>query len=306
MPVADQLNTPTYSVSVIVPTKNRPREIEQALASLSRQSVEPLEVVIVDQSGSEETAQVVQEASRCGSGPDVVYIHDSGIQGASAARNRAMERTKGAIWLFMDDDVVLEPNFLEELLNVYRRYPQTTGVCGMITNYNPPPLPARIWAGLFAWGPFHDERQPLYWKAEALRNAEPIRVTKFGATMMSFRADAIVEIRFDLDPAAFPGEDIDFCLRVAPGSVLLLAPRARGVHKRTPTARDGEHWLRASARSASYLYRKHWRVGVRNRICFWWLQIGYVCAALAGSIKRLSLAPWRALLEGIALSPSPR
>lgn len=266
----------------------------------------PLEVIIVDQSAGEETAQAVHEASERWPGLAITYIHDRNISGASAGRNRAMEQAKGAIWLFMDDDVVLEPKFLEEILNAYRNHRGAVGVCGMITNYKRPPVSARMWAAIFAWGPFHDERQPIYWNADVLRNEEPVQVTKFGATMMSFRADAIVGVRFDPNPAAFPAEDVDFCLSVAAGSLLLLAPRARGLHKRTTTARIGEHWLRESARSTSYLHRKHWRAGAKNRLCFFWLQIGYACAAFAGSIKRLSLEPWRALFEGISLAPSPR
>ena len=111
--------------------------------------------------------------------------------------DRAMDIAEGDIWLFLDDDVILEADFLKELIAVYSSYPEVTGVSGVVTNYHPPPWQYRLWDLIFARGPFHDERQSIYWKADTLRGASPIAVSKFGAGLMSFRAQAVKGVRFD-------------------------------------------------------------------------------------------------------------
>jgi len=89
-----------------------------------------------------------------------------------------------------------------ELLGAYRTIRMQVECRGTITNYNPPPLSARF-GPRYSRGAFHDERPPLYWRADALRNAEPILVTKFGAGMASFRAEVINSLRFDLQSSSF-------------------------------------------------------------------------------------------------------
>jgi GT2 family glycosyltransferase len=40
------------------------------------------------------------------------------------ARNRAMEAAEGDIWLFLDDDITLKKDFVDQFLAVYRDYPE--------------------------------------------------------------------------------------------------------------------------------------------------------------------------------------
>jgi GT2 family glycosyltransferase len=214
-----------------------------------------------------------------------------------------MKVAKGEIWLFLDDDVVLEPNFVEELIAVYRRYPRVDGVSGIITNYLPPSWAFRTWSWTFARGPFRDDRQPIYWNADRLRQSEPIAVSRFGSGLMSFRADAIKEVRFDESMAGVPeGDDVDYCTRLRPGTQLVIAPGARLVHKKSPIARVEDHWLVRYTQSYLYLYRRHWNAGIKNRVCFVWLELGCVLAAILGSALHGSTKPWRARAEGARLA----
>ena len=121
---------------------------------------------------------------------------------------------------------------------------------------------------------------------------------------MSFRADAIRDLRFDERLVGVSdGEDVDFCMRLKPGSVLLIAPRARLIHKKSPSGRLGDHWLRRSARAALFLYRKNWSRGVRNRVSFMWLNLGYGIVATFASLRHCSTKPWHALLAGVRDAP---
>lgn len=292
------------SVSAIIPTRNRPDALEAAVQSLLLQSVLPRQVIIVDQSpGTESRRRIDQLVEHDGTGAaqelKLSYLHDPAIRGVNMARNRSMELAEGEIWLFLDDDVVLEPDFLRELLAVYAEWPDVVGVSGTITNYSPPPRAFRFWSAVFMRGPFHDDRQPVYWRASKVCDGDPVGVTKMGGGLMSFRAGAIRRLRWDERlPEQGYGEDIDFCAALGPQARLMIAPRARLVHNLNPVGRIKGHWLRRHARSQWYLYCKNWRHGLKNRACFYWLNVGYALVATSAFLRG-SLAAWRFLLTGI-------
>lgn len=276
-------------VSVIIPTKNRRTDLEETIRTLLVQTRMADELIIVDQSQTESLLQT--------SPLSLKYINNPEITGASQARNEGMKQATGDFWLFLDDDVVLEPDFIEKLLAAYA--PGVTGVSGIITNYSAPPIMQRILTAIFQLGPFHDGRQAIYYDAERLAGSAPIKVSGFTGGLMSFRADEIRGLWFDenLHGACF-AEDIDFCARLPRNSVLLITPQARLLHKRSPEGRNPVHWLDLHAQGANYMRQRHWRSGFWNNLCFAWLNVGYGLAATLSSVRRTSLEPWHAWIQG--------
>ena len=291
-------------VCVIIPTKNRPDDLQLAVRSVFAQTVRCLTLLIIDQSADLESRRRVETEledanTRTGGDWTLKYVYDPKISGAAMARNRAIAVAEGDIWLFLDDDVILEVDFVEQLLEVYRGNPAATGVSGIITNYPLPPMPYRLWRALFVHGSFRDDRQPLYWNADRWRNSLPVRVTRFGGGLMSFRADAIRGSYFDENlKGVSDGEDVDFCAQMGSKALLLIAPRARLVHKSSPIERLQDHWMRRYARGNLFLYHKHWSKSLSNRLCYIWLWFGFCTVATIASARRFSLEPWRALLMG--------
>jgi len=292
------------TVAVIIPTKNRSIDLGLTFESIIRQSILPNQIIVVDQSEDDESCKQVEKLYREARSQvrDVVRldsVRDPGISGGAVARNRAMEIARGDIWLFLDDDVILEPNFVEELLAVYQQHPHVLGVSGIISNYHKPHWAYLLWAIVFLRGPFHDERQPIYWNANRLRKTEPIQVGKFTGALMSFRAEAIRANRFDENLIGVSdGEDVDFCARLGSDPFLVIAPRARLIHKKSAVGRTQDHWLRRFAQANYYLYHRNWQSGIRNRLAFVWLNVGLGVAAFLASVQRGTLAPWGALREG--------
>jgi GT2 family glycosyltransferase len=294
-----------FSISIIIPTKNRPKDLKLTVETLLAQTVLPDQLVIVDQSAGDESQREI--FSLFTGTPDgtrdrvrLNYVYNPSITGGAQARNHAMQIADCAVWLFLDDDVCLEPDFIQELLATYRRFPTAAGVSGIVTNYSFPPRAALAWRNLFVRGPFHDDRQPVYWNASHLRASDPVPVSRFGGGLMSFRADAVRGIQFDENLSGVSdGEDVDFCAHLKPRSFLLITPKARLVHNQSPTGRSQKHWTSREAKSNHYLYYRNWRSGVLNRLCFCWLNLGYGVVAAFASLRRGSLEPWRDLLEGM-------
>jgi glucosyl-dolichyl phosphate glucuronosyltransferase len=282
-------NPSSVSISVIIPTKNRALDLARTIDTLLIQTVKPFELIIVDQSPERSFTRQLPIS--------VHYIHDPTLPGVTSARNVAVEQAKGDIVLFLDDDVLLEPNFIEEILAAYND--NVTGVSGIITNYTTPPFRQRIWEKTFQLGPFNDERQEIYRHADDYRESAPIPVRYFTGALMSFRTSTIRSLRFDTDlKGAAREEDIDFCVRLPGGRSLLIAPKARLIHNRSPRNRDSVHWISQNAEVASYMHERYWRRGLWNNVCFGWLCVGYAIMAFFSSLKNLSFEPMQAWREG--------
>jgi glucosyl-dolichyl phosphate glucuronosyltransferase len=279
------------TVSIIIASKNRPDDLAKTIESLLHQTVRPLEVFIVDQSPTRSVTKEFPSFIR--------YIHDPAIRGANAARNVGMDLATGDVILFLDDDVELEPNFIHELLSAYS--PDVAGVSGIITNYQPPSVGQQIWDSIFLQGIFRDPRHKIYWRANALRDSPPIPVDRFTGCLMSLRSSVVGSKRWDsnlIGGSSQAQDDLDFLWSLPRNGSLVIAPRARLTHHRTPTARLKNHWLYSHAQVNCFMWQRHWRKGLWSRICFAWLNVGYGLAALVSILKRGSLSPLQQWREG--------
>lgn len=114
------------SISVVIPTHNYGRFIAAAILSALEQTEQPLEIIVVDDGSTDETAAVVGEF-----GERVKYIWQ-GNAGVSAARNRGVAESVGEFIAFLDADDVWEPTKLEKQLAICESDPEVGLVhCGM-------------------------------------------------------------------------------------------------------------------------------------------------------------------------------
>lgn len=104
-------------ISVIVPTIGRPASLERLLQSLAIQSYRPFEVLIADGSSSSETESIANQLRWRTLGLEITRIPVS-PPNAVSQRKAAIARSTGEYLLFLDDDVVLEPTCIENMISV--------------------------------------------------------------------------------------------------------------------------------------------------------------------------------------------
>jgi glucosyl-dolichyl phosphate glucuronosyltransferase len=99
--------------SVVIPTYNRAGELRATLESLAglRPETPAWEVVVADNNSSDETRDVVVDAASRFPVP-LRYVFER-EQGRSAALNAAIRASRGAIVVTTDDDVRVEPDWLD-------------------------------------------------------------------------------------------------------------------------------------------------------------------------------------------------
>jgi GT2 family glycosyltransferase len=134
------------TISVVTPTLDRPDEVRALLANLAAQSVLPLELVLVDAAppGMDETRSIVQAAAA--SLPyQVTYIRRGG--GTAIQRNIGIDAARGNFVAFIDDDMVLEPDFFASIVSTFAedRATEVAAVAGYITNQYLDPTKSQRW-----------------------------------------------------------------------------------------------------------------------------------------------------------------
>lgn len=119
--------------SIIIPTLNRVKDLEITLNSIIEQSYLPIEIIIIDQSDNEKT-QILVEIYK--SKINNINFHYKHVleKSLTKARNLGLKLAKGEIVTFLDDDVLLEKNYLEEIANVFEEK-NAVVVGGNITNW---------------------------------------------------------------------------------------------------------------------------------------------------------------------------
>jgi GT2 family glycosyltransferase len=247
------------SVSVVVPTKNRPDEVARMLRSLRAQPTMPLEVIVVDQSTPAYTLDPFVQ---------LVHLHDPTIGGSAAARNRGADRARGDVILFIDDDVIFESDCVREITLAFAARPELIGAqCSIHNPWDDAPLSLYdVSTRIFEHG-FFDSRPK-----RRGREAIPRLITGLAS---AYRRDLFQRERND---EALPGyslaEDWDLTKRAARYGALATVSAARVRHEHSPKNRhDVAAYAKLRRTNILYLYEKLDAArDPRNRLWKqWWL-----------------------------------
>jgi glycosyltransferase involved in cell wall biosynthesis len=120
-------NIKTPLVSVVLPTYNAEGSISSCINSLLKQSYQKFEVIISDDSSSDNTLKVVRGYKD----KRIKTIVSKTNRGASSARNAGIEAAKGELIFFLDDDERVKDDWLKTGLS-YFKDPAVIGIEGKI------------------------------------------------------------------------------------------------------------------------------------------------------------------------------
>jgi O-antigen biosynthesis protein len=120
-------------ISVVIATKDRPKELNTCLESIQKQNYSDFEVIIVDDGSSTNNSifykKIINDAKI--STAEIYYYRNSNNKGRSFSRNLGIKKSKGEIVAFIDDDAVPKNNWLYELVNILENN-DISGVGGKI------------------------------------------------------------------------------------------------------------------------------------------------------------------------------
>lgn len=119
------------NISVVIPTYNRERYLKKCLYSLLVQKKLPYEIIVIDNANHNLAQDVVNnlKSKFDKKGIIITYMRNFENSGATA-RNLGVSIATGQLIAFLDDDVVLDDNYYQEIEKIFIKYPNALGVQG--------------------------------------------------------------------------------------------------------------------------------------------------------------------------------
>lgn len=130
-------------VSVILPVFNGEKYIAQAIESVMAQSYRPLELIIVDDGSTDNTAVIVKRFS---SSVRYLFMNNAGT---GAARNHGVQSAQGDFFAFVDADDLWIADKLTMQMNVFNDNPEIEAVFGHVKQFFSPDLDEESRSRLF-------------------------------------------------------------------------------------------------------------------------------------------------------------
>lgn len=111
----------TYLVSIIVPIYNVEAYIEKCLLSISQQTYTKLQVILIDDCGTDQSMSIVEDFCAKYKG-DINFriVRHERNRGLSAARNTGILAASGEYISFIDSDDYIDPHYFEILVSNIR------------------------------------------------------------------------------------------------------------------------------------------------------------------------------------------
>lgn len=223
-------------LSVMILTWNSVGKIEPCLEALLQGTRVPDEIIVVDNGSKDQTPAVL--AMRF---PSVRVIENTTNLGVARARNQGLAAARGTYVLVLDDDAIMQPKALAQLVAVLDASP-TVALCGpqllstthepISTNLTFPTLSHKV----RRWGRVERQTGSPWDNSISGRMREVDYV--IGACQLIRRA-ALDEVGLYDEHIFYGPEDIDFCLRLRQaGWRIILQPAARVIHAEQRIARS--------------------------------------------------------------------
>ena len=235
------------SVTVVIPTCANPAPLRRAIASVLATGYAPLEVIVVEnRPPAASTRRIVEDAFVQ---HEVRYLEEP-LRGASFARNTGLAHARGEIVAFTDDDVLVEPTWIERGVAAFAIAENTACVTGRILPLTADTRSKVLFAELTS---FDKGSQVQVFRLPESRLVNPL----FPYVAGHMGSGANIFIRRDVavamggfDPVLGPGtlavgaEDLDLFIRLAhSGRTIVYDPSVRLRHDNP----DGQQELRRHA-----------------------------------------------------------
>lgn len=233
-------------VTVLLATRNRADLLATTLDRLTGLRTDGLrwQLVVVDNGSTDATSRVLSAAARR---LPLLAVQEP-VPGKNRALNTAVPRVRGELLAFIDDDILVPPEWLTSLADAARRWPGTDVFAGRILPVFPPETPA--------WMRQHDFGRAAFGRFDLDQPEGPTDQYGFGGNLV-IRTAVVRAHRFD--EGIGPGTGRDYAM----GSETEYLRRLRRAGHRTtyvPTL-IVEHIIEPHQTTPAWLRARSYRLG---------------------------------------------
>jgi GT2 family glycosyltransferase len=276
--------------SVIIATHNRPESLRRLVASLAPEIAAGAREIIIAENGSPAPTKLSLE------GAPLKHLHEPRA-GKCRIQNRAIADASGEILVFLDDDLVVAPGYIEAVEQFFDMHREFAAMKGRILPAEDPEKKVGQMA-VYLDLPIADQGE------------EVIEVRGVLGANMAFRAEVLKKVgQFDerLGPGAGGHEEeTEMSQRLRRGGFRIgYAPKALVYHEVDPARANRERFIRIARERGRcrMLHEKHSAADVilKNAIAMMRLRIAQLMrsdiARIAREERRLAIA--RGMFDGL-------
>jgi glucosyl-dolichyl phosphate glucuronosyltransferase len=283
------------SISIIIPTIGRAEEMRRLLISFEAQTMDPLEIIIIDQ-GEGEMRLLTKEFVSLPI--QVINVDEASL---TKARNFGVEKSTGDIVGFLDDDIILEKEYIENIFYFFETNQHALGVQGIITDFEKGHTEKvggnvmvyqcyNIFAKFFLLNQ-SSRHNKLLLSGRNQYASRPVSVQpcEWLSGIGNYRRSVFESHHFDeyLRGYAF-GEDklFSYPLFEKFGQVLFVDPTIKCTHVHAQEGRPSDKdWVRMKVRYTYYLWSKVFRKrGPIAILAYYWANVGDLISVCISTI----------------------
>jgi glycosyltransferase involved in cell wall biosynthesis len=126
-----------WTIAAVIVTWNRKEDLLKAIESLKAQTYPFKQIIVADNGSTDGTVDAVRERY-----PDVLVLPLGDNYGACHGRNMGTREVRCDLAYYLDDDITLAPDCIEEIIHVFQNHPEVgavqTTIIGPWADPNPP------------------------------------------------------------------------------------------------------------------------------------------------------------------------
>ena len=103
-------------ISIIIPVYNQPKELDKCLNSISKQTYDNYEVILVNDRSTKRMSRVVLPYKKI-IGHKLKIYNNQTNHGAPYSRNKGYKKSRGEFLLFCDADIIMKEKMLEVMIH---------------------------------------------------------------------------------------------------------------------------------------------------------------------------------------------
>ena len=265
-------------VSVNLVTWNGERFIEDCLFSVLAQTFTDFSIVIIDNGSTDRTVELINERF-----PHLKVVQHKNNLGFAKAHNQAIHWSRSEYVICLNQDVILEPDFLARLVEFMDAHPEAGSVTGKIFRWQDKEKTRYIDSLGLAIQRNYRVSDIAAGKVDEGQFDRPSQVFGASGCVPFYRRSALETVMFSneyFDESFFSyKEDIDLAHRLfSAGWAAWFVPAAVAYHSRTIGAKPGRQNLkqlyaerrRRNRRANYWSYRNHWYFILKNLPKFNW------------------------------------
>jgi len=276
---------------VVIPTKNRPDDIERLLDSILIQSILPNKIIIVDQ-----TTKKIKINKKYNEQLNICHLHNTEISGLCNAKNFGIDNCSSEIIFFFDDDIILKQDFFKKIIDYFHNNKDFYGICGRQIN-SKSSMFKLLFFSMFHRGPFKDNRKK-YNSGLAKHKIVETNILPGGIT--AYRASIFKKYKFDETLIKYClGEDMDFSYRVSQNYKLAFAIDADAIHNHSKIDRyDITEEYACKVAGYEYFFRKNLKKNLKNKFYYKLVKIGIFFDATWNALTKFKFDSIKGIIKG--------